>query len=105
MTKCTDGCLCARHDKTRYTGNPNWAEDFDEARLIRYLRALQRRTAQSQTVVRKRPAPAAMPEETSPLPAKPSAQPIKRGRPRMVDPSKMSRRTKFRRQAEKAKIK
>lgn len=43
--KCQPGCLCARHDWTPFTGNPNWAEDFEERRLQRYLKELARRTA------------------------------------------------------------
>lgn len=25
---CKDGCLCAKHDPTRFTGNPNYAVEF-----------------------------------------------------------------------------
>jgi hypothetical protein len=32
---CAVGCLCARHDPTPFTGNPNWAEEYNQRKLMR----------------------------------------------------------------------
>ena len=30
--KCWPGCLCGKHNPTRYTGNPNWFEEYSAKR-------------------------------------------------------------------------